>query len=170
MPNQRVRMVFKNIMENRGKSVSSAMLDEGFSPAYASNPQQLTRSKGWKELMDQYIPEEELNKHHKQLLNLVKLNHYVFPESETNAIIREIIDSIPGAVFINISIAGNWKRAYFLFPDANAKKAALDMGYKLRGRYKKEKDNVDETPTKSVSEMEKEIRELRKLYRLSKNN
>ena len=40
----------KHFVENRGKSMSAAMRAVGFSPAYASNPQQFLRTKTAQEL------------------------------------------------------------------------------------------------------------------------
>lgn len=48
------KKVFKDIMENKGKPISKAMIDAGYPKTTAKNPQQLTNSLGWKELMDHY--------------------------------------------------------------------------------------------------------------------
>lgn len=36
------------------------MLEAGYAPTFAKNPQVLTASKGWQELMEQYLPDESL--------------------------------------------------------------------------------------------------------------
>lgn len=68
------KRVAKNLLENRGKSVSQAMVEEGYSEATAKNPKHLTESKGWKELMDQYIPEEKLMNKLEEGLDAFKLH------------------------------------------------------------------------------------------------
>lgn len=60
------KRVAKDILEsigkpkNKNKSVGKAMLDAGYSPAMAKNPHVLTKSNGWKELMEKYLPDEKL--------------------------------------------------------------------------------------------------------------
>lgn len=56
------KAVAKDLLENAGKPVSRAMLDAGYSPATAKNPDELTNSKGWSELMNEYFPDSELAK------------------------------------------------------------------------------------------------------------
>lgn len=90
------------IVENQGNiGVSTAMRLAGYSPVTAKNPSYLTKSKAWKELMEEFISEDLLAKVHNDLLK------------ETSY---------------------------------KARTSALDMGYKLRGKYAAEKHmhlNVD---------------------------
>lgn len=58
----------EKITENHG-NISKAMLEVGYSPNTAKKPQNLTESKGWKELMEEYLPDMDLAKKHKELLN-----------------------------------------------------------------------------------------------------
>ena len=73
-------------MENNGKPVSIAMLEAGYPPATAKNPQQLTQSKGWQELMAEYLPDAEIAEKHKQLLNQTRVEYFVFPNSLLSAL------------------------------------------------------------------------------------
>lgn len=59
----------KEIVENRG-GVSSAMLKVGYKPKTAKNPKNLTESKGWQELMEQYLPDKDLARVHREGLDL----------------------------------------------------------------------------------------------------
>ncbi len=72
MANLRQKKVAKILMEGNGTSVSQAMKEAGYPDTTASNPQQLTRSKGWKELMDQYLPDDLLLKVHEEGLQAKK--------------------------------------------------------------------------------------------------
>ncbi len=56
----RQEATIKDIMENTGKPVSKAMLDNGYAPATAKNPQQLTESKAWQELMNKHFSDERI--------------------------------------------------------------------------------------------------------------
>ncbi len=57
------------LMESKGKkSVSQAMREAGYPATTAKNPQQLTRSKSWEALIEDYLPEEKLLKPHREQL------------------------------------------------------------------------------------------------------
>ncbi len=56
------KLAVKEILDNNG-NVSQAMIKAGYPPTTAKNPQQLTRSKGFKELMEQMgISDEKIAK------------------------------------------------------------------------------------------------------------
>lgn len=57
-----------NLVENRG-NVSKAMKDAGYSEKSAHNPSNLTESKGFKELLDTWIKDEEMLKRLKGIIN-----------------------------------------------------------------------------------------------------
>lgn len=78
MPTIRQKMAFKKLMENNGKSVSKAMKESGYGTT-SKNPHLLTESKGFKELLNEYLPEEDLMQVHKQLTLSQRVDHMVFP-------------------------------------------------------------------------------------------
>lgn len=51
-PTQQQKSVAEKVFQE-GKSVSEAMREAGYSDAMAKNPQKLTRSKGWQDIMEQ---------------------------------------------------------------------------------------------------------------------
>lgn len=61
------KLVASKLQETAG-SVSKAMKLAGYSPASAKDPQRLTRSKGWQQLMEKYLPDDKLLQVHKGLL------------------------------------------------------------------------------------------------------
>lgn len=65
------KLALKKTMENGGV-VSRAMLDAGYSKAMAKNPHKLTRTKGWKELMDEFLPDDDLLRVNTEGLNAVR--------------------------------------------------------------------------------------------------
>lgn len=67
-PNLRTKIAFQKVVENKG-NISKGMREAGYSPKSAHNPKQLTKSKGWQQLMDKYLPDAFLAKKHKELLN-----------------------------------------------------------------------------------------------------
>ena len=57
----RIRRVAKKVLEGAGKvSVSKAMREEGFTEAMAKNPQKLTATKTFKEILAEYVPETKI--------------------------------------------------------------------------------------------------------------
>ncbi len=67
---QRKEKVAKILVESRGKkSVSAAMKEAGYSNAYATNPQQLTATKTWEELMEIHFPDSKLAARHEKLID-----------------------------------------------------------------------------------------------------
>ena len=96
-------------MENRG-NISKSMREAGYSKATAKNPKNLTASKGWNEIMQVYLPEENLAKLHKQQLRSKR------------------------TVFYN-------KKKYKI-EDNEARLRALDIAYKILGKYKPTKIEV----------------------------
>lgn len=51
------KMAVKKIVENRG-NVSKAMVEVGYDEDTAKNPKNLTDSKGYKELLDELLPDD----------------------------------------------------------------------------------------------------------------
>lgn len=63
----------KKILENPSLTMKDAMLEVGYSKNTAIAPQNVTESKGWKELMDQYLPDAKLLNVHKKGLEATKI-------------------------------------------------------------------------------------------------
>ena len=73
MPTLKQKLVASKLVENGG-NISRAMVSAGYSPATAKTPQKLTKSKGWKDLMDTIFPDEVLLNTHRQLLDVSDAN------------------------------------------------------------------------------------------------
>jgi hypothetical protein len=70
MPTLKQKRAVKYLVENGRASVSEAMVKSGaYTVATARDPGKLTRSKGWQELVEKYLPDRLLVRRHKQLLN-----------------------------------------------------------------------------------------------------
>lgn len=67
MPTEKQKRAFKEVL--KGTNISQAMKDVGYSLSTSATTGKLTGSDGWKELMDTYLPEDELAEVHKRLLN-----------------------------------------------------------------------------------------------------
>lgn len=130
------------LSENKGLSVGAAMVQAGYSAITAANPQQLTRSKQWADLLEEFLPESDVLATHKGLLRASSLDHQTFAAAsadltdehiiemfaELNCKVRRIVHRDTGA-----------RDVYFWAADNRARKDALDMAYKLRGTYAAEK-------------------------------
>lgn len=98
----------ENIERAVPKTKEEILLDAGYSPSIAINPQIIENSKGWNELMDEYLPDSLLVQKHKQLLEKMEIKR-TFDHST-----GEWIDMPTGQV------------------DTQAVKAALELGYKAK--------------------------------------
>lgn len=121
MATNKQKLVASKLLENPGTSVSQAMREAGYKEGSAKNPQELTRSKGWAELMDKYVPEKLLLQRHKQLLN--KRVTYWAGDGENKKLVRtsEI--------------------------DSAAVARGVELGYKMRGKLT---DKVELTPNERM--------------------
>lgn len=179
MATARQKVAAKKVVENGG-NVSQAMIEAGYSPNTAHTPQKLTESKGWEELMEEFLSDKELQEKHRELLNATRLDHMVFPplrmkkiEEEDDEDIEEgdrlepqghggalkrngtkveqsgmpdeaIIEMLAsvGCTVRRIEHGEQARHVYFWSADSKARKDALDMAYKLKGRYATEKVDV----------------------------
>ena len=161
-PTIKQTLAFKKVMENGG-NVTKAMVDVGYSEASANTPAVLTGSLGWEFLMDKYLPDKLLVEHHKELLTAKQIEYFVFPKNMDDDEIFERVDEA-GLKVIVIRPSDKGKMAFYSIADPNAKKNALDMIYKLRGRYKvePEKPNAGVDPAlESLNTLVKMLNEER---------
>lgn len=129
----RHKALLKELAENGG-SLRKALKKLGYSKVVQNNPKKVTDSKSWQELMDEFLSDEELAKHHEMLLNHKKIDYQVFPAGTSDEDINDIM-LIFGIIVMKIQKNDQWKRAYYSIPDPMAKKFALEMAYKLKKRY-----------------------------------
>jgi len=73
MHSVRLKKTFKKVVDSGGKiSVGRAMIESGYSEKTAKSPIKVTESKSWKELLEQYLPDEKLAKVANQGLEATK--------------------------------------------------------------------------------------------------
>lgn len=90
MATYKQKLAAQKLVENGG-NIGKAMVEAGYSKATAKTPKKLTESLGWKELMkEQSIPDEELLKRHRALLDAVTMGHMTFPKSMTDGEINTL--------------------------------------------------------------------------------
>jgi len=67
-PTRRQEKAFKIKME-KGGTMGEILRETGYSPTVIKSPSKVTHTKGWKELMDKYLPEDKLVDKHNYLLD-----------------------------------------------------------------------------------------------------
>jgi len=122
-PTARQKAAFIILAEN-GRNKGKALLRAGYSKGTVVAPTKVTKSRGFQQLIEEYLPDEDLAKKHRELMN-------------------------------KKDIGGGM--------DVQAVKAALDMGYKIKGHYRE--DNQQKAPVVLVNiekakEIEKALEEI----------
>lgn len=127
------KKVIDNFTENGG-SMRKAIKDAGYSQEVADNPQKIVESKTFLEVLEEYLPDDVLSQNHKELLNQKRIEYFVFPKKMDDAEIKGHV-SAAGLTLIVVRESDKGKLAFYSIPDAQAKKAALEMAYKLKGKF-----------------------------------
>ena len=127
------KKAIEKIVENGG-NVSKGMIDAGYSLNTAKTPQKLTKSKAWVDLMESYLSDETIAQKHSELLNATGIAHMVFPLDATDEQITALLGEANCQVkrFMH---SETQTHVWFFAADNNARKAALDMAYKLKNKY-----------------------------------
>lgn len=70
MATMRQKKAFQKVLENRG-NLGRAMIEAGYTCSTSRNPKNLTNSKSWHELVNQYLPDSKLMDIHSKLLDKI---------------------------------------------------------------------------------------------------
>lgn len=127
--------ISRNAKGQKGITLGRILRESGYSPATAIKPSQVTQSKGWDKLMEEHFPDDDLAVVEKGQLRASRIQHYIFPVSESNRSIKKIIENFPNCKLVEIKTQHTWKRAYFYAPDNTAIGKSLDRIYKLKNKY-----------------------------------
>lgn len=144
-----VDIVAKDIRKGRKVSVSRAIRESGlYSPSYAEQPQKLTRSKGWKELVEKNLPDSFLTQRHRKLFDQVRVEYFSFGLKKSDEEITAAVKDA-GLELINISYTADSKLAWYSVSDVHAVTKALEMAHKIKGVYQADKTV---TPTVTINQ------------------
>lgn len=146
------KRVLKNLAENGG-SLRKAIKDAGYSQETADNPQKITKSKSWKALLDQYLPEEKLLDLHDKQLNSWKLQSMLFQKQVSDEDIFELMETVNCVVKKVVEIPTG-KLVFYITPDNQSRNKALEMGLKLHKRLTDKVEIRDTTPYSGLSDAE----------------
>lgn len=145
MATTRQKRAAKKISENIGsenpKPVGEILREVGYSESISESPALVTESKGFKELMAEFLPDSFLVDAHKQLFSQKQVAYFTFSKAMSDA---EIIEHVraAGIEVITVREGEKGKMAFYSIPDAAAIKNGLDMAYKIGGKYPKEGSGV----------------------------
>lgn len=127
------KKVLDNLAENGG-SLRQAILKAGYSQEVADNPKKILDSKTFAEVLEASLPDEKLSKAHEELLEQKKIEYFVFPKKMEDEEIKGHVESA-GLRLIVIRESDKGKLAFYSIADAQAKSKALEMAYKLKGKF-----------------------------------
>ncbi len=151
-----------NLADNGG-NMRKAILDAGYSQEVADNPQKITESRTWNELIAAEMPDDAVSDRHNQLLRASKLEQRVFPEGvklTANKVPgsdelsdEEIIEMFKASDCEVLRVVHQLKPAqrivYYISPDNLIRDKALDKVYKIKGKYADEGQGA-QRPTGNV--------------------
>ena len=153
------KLVASKIVENGG-NMGQAMVAAGYSPATAKTPQKLTSSKGWAGLIKEFLPDNDLLKIHKELLESYKLEVCQFPKQKSDDGIRKIIKRVPGWKLITIEATEKYKICVIAVPDNLARKGALELAYKVTDKLSLSKSPLGSEMDEAAEEAIAHIRSI----------
>lgn len=145
MATQRQKVAAKKISENlrssKPKPVGTLLKEAGYSDSVSLVPSEVTKGKGFRELLDEVIPESLVVDAHKSLLRATKIEHMVFPLDVSDEEITELLAS-NGCMAKKFMHSETQTHVWYFVPDGFSRRAGTDMAYKLRGNYSAEKIEV----------------------------
>lgn len=138
MPTVRQKNAVTKTLENIGnsnpKTKGEILLESGYPPSIAKNPQIVEESKGFKELMEKYLPDSLLAEKHNELLTVPRKIRTI-----RKGEVKEEIEEI----------------------DSTSISKGLDMAYKIKGRYAPDRTvNVNVDINTELSEEDKKLLEI----------
>ena len=124
------------------ESIGNLMIKAGYTPISATHPENITKGEAFIALLDEYLPETDVLEAHKGLIKAGTITNMAADSNLTDAEIRGQFYE-QGIKVINISRKkGKDAKVYFIQPDGNTRRGAVDMAYKLRGSYAPEKQEI----------------------------
>lgn len=119
----RQKKATEKLVENGG-NISQAMLAAGYSPNTAHTPQKLTESKGFEELRDQFMPDNEVLATHKAGFSAMRIhgtndNFIEIPDYGIRLKAVELAYKVKGRLKDGLSVAGDMTMNVVVIRHAN---------------------------------------------------
>ncbi len=143
MATTRAKLAIKNIGNSRTEE--EALVNANYSPSYARSGQ-IKKTKGWLELMNKFLNDDELVKKHSEQLNSSKLTKLYFDIDDDDEVIMEVCKKLGvELLYIKINKDKTGKTANVKAPDFFYRDLALDKAYKVKQRYSAEGEGGSKT-------------------------
>lgn len=146
------KRVLKYMSEN-GSSMKEALIACGYSKSVSEAPSKVTGTKSWKQLLNQYLPEDKLLKVHEQQMNSWKLQSMLFQKQVPDEDIFELMEQVNCVVKKVVEIPTG-KLVFYITPDNQSRNKALEMGLKLHKKLTDKVEVRDTTPYAQLTDQE----------------
>ena len=144
MPTIKQRVAFKEVVN--GSKLTKAMRVANYAVSTSKRTNKLTRTKGWEELMNKFISDDDLAKRHNEQLNSSKLIKLYFDIDDEDELIADVCKKLGvELLFIKINKDKTGKTVNVKAPDLFFRDLAIDKGYKIKGRYSADSDSGNKT-------------------------
>lgn len=151
------QLIAEKVRKGEKIVLGDIMKEAGYSGSYSEQPSRLTESKAFTDLMDEYFPDKEILKKHKELFGAKILAHTNFHYKIKDVEIKKIIEE-QGFTFIGTKRFMVTAVVFFTVPDTVTQDKALDKLYKLKGIYGAQKVQfVDENEEYSDEQLLEEL-------------
>src|SRR3990167_5190031 len=110
---KKITEIVRNSKGQKRISLGRILRESGYSDSMSTQPARVIQSKSFQALLDRYLPDNTIAEVHGDALEASELNHYIFPVSEDDEVIKDTVESIKGCKLIRIRKQHTWKRAYF---------------------------------------------------------
>lgn len=152
------REIFKKAVIDRvgksgkKKSLYQIMIDAGYSESYAASGN-IKKKKSWQALIEERLHEDKLSNIHAQLLVAKRLDYMLFSSDIEDEDIYELLESV-GAVAKKIVHGAQGIHVWFWYSDNKIRKDALELAYKVLGKFAPDKFEVEQTGLRAMSDQE----------------
>ncbi len=116
------------------RSMGEGLRKAGYSEETSKAPQRVTETKGWQQLMEEYLPDTLLADVHLGLLKSKQIDHMVFPTKVTDQEIKDLL-ATANCTVKKIMHGEMANHVWYWTANHRARKDAIDMAYRLKGRY-----------------------------------
>lgn len=146
------KRVLKYMTEN-DCSMKEALRACGYSKSVQNRPAQVTKTKTWKQMLNEYLPESKLLDVHEKQLNSWKLQSMLFQKQVPDDDIFELMEQVNCVVKKVVEIPTG-KLVFYITPDNQSRNKALEMGLKLHKKLTDKVEVRDTTPYAQLTDQE----------------
>lgn len=144
-PTQRQIETARYFIEGGQRNLYGAMRKAGYSHHTARTPDNLVKTQGWQQLMDDVLADDKLSAIHDSLLQAKSIDHLIFPLAMSDEEISELVESVGGTVR-KFKHGETATHVWFWAPNTKARQDALKLAYDIKGKLGK-KDTPDPAST-----------------------